>query len=178
MKKNILFIDDKSNELEYFTNAFRQITGLFHYIYAGSAEKGLSIIKRTPVDLVFVQYNLPEINGLLFLSAVKSFRKNGSLKVYLYSNSISEEESKMAKRLGAAGCLEKTPDNTTFIRELRAILNPELLPDYVFFPRMETARFMVQEDENPALSLEQAVAMEENLENKANGMKELAPQPA
>src|SRR5215203_3749633 len=130
MKKNILVVDENQDEKDYFINGFKKIPGLFNYVYADCAVKGLNILKRMHIDLVFAHYNMSQANGLLFLSALKSYRKYGNLQVFLYGDQITDSESKMARRLGASGCIEKTSDSVALIRELKAILNPDLLPSY------------------------------------------------
>jgi DNA-binding response OmpR family regulator len=133
MKKHIMLIDDDKDELVIFMDALNPIMGDFKCTYADNAEQAYEMLKYLEPDVIFVDYNLPPLNGLQLLAVIRGKRKFRKSKVYLYSTTISDEVNKMARTLGAAGCIEKTNKISTLTHELKAILNPELLPSYVFF---------------------------------------------
>jgi len=135
MKKEILFIYETATELLDFKNAFAQIPGMFNFFYAFTAKEGLQILKRNNIDIAFVKYGLSQIDGLQVLAAAKSFTKLRGVRIYLYEDQITREQSELARVLGASGCIEKKNDPSIFVHELRAILNPQLLPNYVFLPK-------------------------------------------
>ena len=140
MSKNILLIDHSDEERSYYTKEFNKIQNNLQFYHASSAREGLRLLKREKVDIVLIQKNLPVINGLLLLSGIKYIRKFRNLKVFIYSESIDDGYSSLARMLGASGCIEKKEDNGTVQRELNAILNPGLLPKYVFFRKREIAQ--------------------------------------
>jgi DNA-binding NtrC family response regulator len=135
MKKRILLIDDDKDELEIFTEALAAIDSDYECSYADNTNKAYDMIRRAKTDLIFVDYNMGPMNGLQFLSVVTSDDKFKAAKVYLYSTHISDEVNKMAKVLGAAGSIEKPFELQVLTHQLKAILNPDLLPPYVFFAR-------------------------------------------
>ena len=140
MKKHILLIEDDNDELGIFMDALNKVEGSFKCTYAKSADHALEILNYVKPDLIFIDFNLPKVNGLQFLSIFHSDSKPNGIRVFLYSTKITDEVRKMAKVLGAAGCIEKTNTINNLVHQLKAILNPALLPSYVFFPNVNSAR--------------------------------------
>lgn len=135
MKKNILLIYETAAEQLDFKQAFAEIPGLFNFFYAYTAKEGFQILKQNNIDIAFVKYGLSQIDGLQVLAAAKAFTKLRGVKIYLYGDEITHEQSELARVLGASGCIEKKNDAGVFIHELRAIINPQLIPNYIFLPK-------------------------------------------
>jgi CheY-like chemotaxis protein len=121
MKKYILFIDDDTDELMIFLDAINKVPGDYKCTYASSPDQAIEFLKCAVPDFIFVDYNLPKLNGLQFLSILKSERKLDHVSKFLYSNRITEDVSKMAKVLGATGCIEKTDTVGILAVELMSI---------------------------------------------------------
>jgi len=153
MKKNILFIYETADELLDFKNAFAEIPGVFNFFYAFTAKEGFQLLKRNTIDIAFVKYGLSQVNGLELVAAARGFAKLRTVKIYLYEDEITREQSEMARVLGASGCIEKKSDISVFVHELRAIINPQLLPNYVFLPKKVSLNLsaMLQPDPNLAM---------------------------
>ena len=154
MKKDILFIYQTAAELLDFKNAFAEIPGVFNFFYAFTAKEGFQILKRTNIDIAFVKYTLPGIDGLQFLAAAKAFTKLRGTRIYLYEDEITREQSELARVLGASGCIEKKSDAGVLVHELRAIINPQLIPNYVFLPKKISLNLsaMLDPDQRQAIS--------------------------
>lgn len=141
MSKNILLVDHFDGDRMYYTNELKEIQTGLQFFYATSAREGLRLLKRQKIDIVFIEKSLPIVNGLLLLSGIKYISRLKKVKIFIYSESIDEGYSSIAKMLGASGCIEKKSDRSAVQRELNAILNPGLLTKYVFFRRYESEDF-------------------------------------
>lgn len=130
VKKQILLIDEDKDELRSFTRIVNHIDPSFRCMYADAAKRTLHLLPYAQPDFVFTNYHLPEINGLQLLSAIKFEPRLKAVKVFIYSESIDDETIKMAKILGAAGCIEKGTFND-LAHQFKAIFSGELLPSYV-----------------------------------------------
>jgi len=132
MKKHILLVDDDADELKIFLDALRQLPGdLFKCTYANNAAHALEMLKYLTPDFIFVDFNIPKINGLEFISEMK---KNESLKlshIFIYSTHISEKLSQEAQAIGASGCIAKTNTIDKLVAELKEILTGEVMTDYI-----------------------------------------------
>jgi len=141
MTRSIMVIYETAGELGEFKTAFGKIPGVFNFFYAFTVKEGFHLLKRNSIDIVFVKYTMPEVNGLQLLAAVKTFNKFNGVKIYLYEDEITREQSELARMLGASGCIEKKIDATVFVHELRAIINPQLIPNYVFLQNKVSVDF-------------------------------------
>jgi len=122
MKKHILFIDDDTEELKIFLEAMNMVPGKFKCTYASAPMQAFEMLKYITPDYIFVDFNLPKMNGLQFLSVLNSDDKFRHVRSYLYSNRINDELSKMATVLGASGCIEKTDTIGLLAVELQMVL--------------------------------------------------------
>jgi CheY-like chemotaxis protein len=131
MQKNILLIDDDIDELKIFTDAVKEVPGNFKCIFVNDTQEALIKLQSFIPDYIFVDFNIPKINGLDFLSAVKKSDNLKKIPVFLYSTSISNEMSRMAELLGAAGSIEKTFSIAMLASELKVLLTDGARPNYV-----------------------------------------------
>jgi len=124
MKPHILLVDDDKDELSIFLDALRELPedDGFKCTYADSAEKALEILKYLVPDFIFLDYNLPGMNGLRMLSIISTQPNLKRTQVYLYSNQINEVLLQSAMLLGARGCIRKTNSIHTLSHELESVL--------------------------------------------------------
>jgi CheY-like chemotaxis protein len=127
MQKTILLIDDDIDELKIFNDAIKEVPGDFKSVFVNDTEEALNILLSFIPDYIFVDFNIPKINGLDFLSAVKKTDNLKEIPVFLYSTSISNEMSKMAELLG----IEKTFSIATLASELKVLLTDRVKRNYV-----------------------------------------------
>jgi CheY-like chemotaxis protein len=132
MKKNLLLIDDDQDEFAIFMDALNDLHGSFKCDYAGSAEQALELLQSRVPDFIFVDFNMPNFNGLQLLSVIKGEPKLKKSKIFLYSGNISEETHKMARIFGAAGCIEKPGTINKLIHNFKAIFAGELMPEFAY----------------------------------------------
>ena len=122
MNKNLLLVDDDADELRIFLDALDELKDNTHRCcYVCDTEIALKILKVFEPDYVFVDFNMPRINGLDFLSSLKKDGRSKPVRVFLYSTSISREMSVRAMQLGAAGCIEKAESVERLASELELI---------------------------------------------------------
>lgn len=66
----ILVVDDMSTSRGLITQAL-EAAGIRNILVADGARQAMGIMASTPVHLVISDYNMPEIDGLQFLEAVR-----------------------------------------------------------------------------------------------------------
>lgn len=107
MKKHILLIDEDKDKLKLFMEALADVPGSFKCTYASCAAQGLDMLQYLHPDFIFIDYNLPQVNGLEMLALIKRDHKINDIPVFLYSTNINKSTNEAAMALGAAGCIEK-----------------------------------------------------------------------
>jgi len=132
MKKRILLIDEDKEQFISFLEILKHCQGPFKCTHATSGRQAIELLQHTVPDIIFINYELSEIDALQVVSAIRFQSRLKETKVYLYSDNITDENSKMARMLGATGCIEMSAEQSDLIHKFKAIFSPELLPSYVF----------------------------------------------
>jgi CheY-like chemotaxis protein len=109
MKQHILLIDDEQDELEILLEALKQIPveDGFKCTYATNASHALIMLRYLVPDVIFVDMNMPGLNGLDFLMHIRGDGKLRNVRIFLFSNSITDNIREKATRLGATACINK-----------------------------------------------------------------------
>ncbi|TXE06858.1 response regulator transcription factor [Gelidibacter salicanalis] len=93
----------------------------------GTVATGIEIfefIRRYPIDVIISEIDLPELNGITALRAIK--KENTELKVIMFSHQPEEIYAISTIRAGAAGYLSKTADTATLKEAILKVYNGEI----------------------------------------------------
>ena len=123
MIKKILLIDDDQDEQVIFSEALKEIADSIKCAFALTAEEGLKIIKEFMPDLVFLDINMPAVNGFECLTLIKRDAQLNSTPLIIYSTSINETACGKAKKIGAADCLQKCASIHELSKALKDYIN-------------------------------------------------------
>jgi two-component system, chemotaxis family, chemotaxis protein CheY len=112
MAKNILIVDDSATMRKIIMRGLRQ-AGIENADFkeAGDGLEGLKAMETTAFDLILSDVNMPNMNGLDFVKAVKE-KMPTPPPIVMITTEGSEEVIKEAMARGARGYLKKpfTPD--------------------------------------------------------------------
>jgi CheY-like chemotaxis protein len=100
---NILFVDDDPDDIKIFGEAVKEVDAKINFLPASSGMKALEILnqQKTLPDYIFLDVNMPRMNGIQFLETIKKEKKFSGIPVVMYSTTKSNEHEKHAKQLGA-----------------------------------------------------------------------------
>lgn len=106
---HILYIDDDSEDREIFQEAITQISPTSVCNVATDGVQGLKALEEFVVmpDFIFVDVNMPVMNGRQFLEKVKSAARLRSIPVIMYSTTSFAEERNEYYKMGARDVLVK-----------------------------------------------------------------------
>src|SRR5688572_9395212 len=169
MKKHLLIIDEDQNELASFMEILKNIKDTFKYKYAQSGRQAMEMLQHTLPDYIFIDYELSEMNALQLVSAIRFQTKLKETKVYLYSDYFMDDTSKMARMLGATGCIEKSGEFSGLVHKFKAIFSPELLPSYVFLKNNQPAHFFCYNAAFLSLVDDNSKTIQEKYQKTGNG---------
>jgi DNA-binding NtrC family response regulator len=122
MTREILLIDDDADELEVFTSALHSFDVTIVCTLAKNLDEALDFLKYSSPAYIFIDFNMPNQNGLECLSEIKKISKLEQSRIILYSNYISEEINKQAIALGAYNCIKKPNMIHVLAKNLKEIL--------------------------------------------------------
>ncbi|HHI78707.1 MAG TPA: response regulator [Planctomycetes bacterium] len=117
---NILIVDDSGTMRKIIMRGIRQAGfKVDSFVEAEDGVKGLSALEGTSVDLILSDVNMPNMNGLDFLSAVRE-KYGTSTPVVMITTEGSNDVVNEARTRGANGYLKKpfTPE------QVQTVLGP------------------------------------------------------
>ena len=122
MIKRILIIDDDDDEMDILTIAFRQIGQEVDLQHEKNPENAIEVLRRFRPNILFLDYNMPKINGLLCLDAIRKVSLPEPVLIIFYSSHITAEVQAKAIELGAIGCIEKAYNVNSLVRKINRLL--------------------------------------------------------
>jgi CheY-like chemotaxis protein len=109
----ILLVDDDQADAKDIKTTLDKINLVYKLEIAKNGEQGLEMLRlktKNPEalpDLVLVDLNMPQMNGLEFLSAIRNCNEWKHLKCFVLTSPEKKLEHEQAKSLGISGCIVK-----------------------------------------------------------------------
>lgn len=122
--QNILLIDDDQDDHEIFSAALEKISANLTCNLRQDATEALEQLKNdllTP-DLIFLDLNMPVMNGQEFLNAVKKSEKLKGIPVIIFSTTSNRETIRLTKELGALDFITKPNKFDSLVMLLKSVL--------------------------------------------------------
>lgn len=124
MSKHILIVDDDKDDQQIFCDVIQDINPHFVCDTANNGLEALQHIEiREPYDMVFMDINMPLMNGFECLKRMKELQNYRHVPVVIMSTSKSEFDYKKSIELGAYQFLPKPTDFATFQANIKSIVN-------------------------------------------------------
>lgn len=121
MKTHILLIDDDIDEMKTFVVALKEVVAPFKCTYASNGIHALKMLFYLRPEAIFVDYNMPAMNGLEFVEEVKKNDELQSIPIFLYSRHISKDTVEKAVQMGITGCMEKPASIEGLVKALKSV---------------------------------------------------------
>ncbi len=123
MKYKVLFVDDDQATLQLMI----RVAGFLGHdvLTASKAPEGMELIEREYPDLVIVDFQMKDINGIQF---VKQVRKNPDLKnipIVIFSAEKTKQQADGARHAGANGFFLKPIPLDEMTRIIQHFTNPQ-----------------------------------------------------
>lgn len=116
---NILVVDDQASMRFIISNMLKEAGHTVTEAEDGS--QALNVLKKTAFDLVLADVNMPQLNGLEFLSSVR--KEWPSLKVVFITSMIEETIVLGAEKLNLDGLILKPFEKAAAMDIINKVLN-------------------------------------------------------
>ena len=129
MYPGILLIDDDDDDQFIFLTALENVAPGSHCDISNNALEAFQFLHtraETP-DMIFLDLNMPLMNGFEFLIIIKSDPRFTLIPVVIFSTSDNPEDQTRAKELGAVQFITKTADIELLKKDLRHIFNRSVI---------------------------------------------------
>jgi CheY-like chemotaxis protein len=109
----VYIIDDDIDDQNFLTEAIKEIDSAIECYTAMNGQEGLNKLEANAVpfpSLIFLDLNMPRIDGRKFLMALKKHPKFKSIPVVIYTTSADQKDRDEMHQLGAADYVVKQAD--------------------------------------------------------------------
>jgi CheY-like chemotaxis protein len=122
--KNLLLIDDDEDDQEIFLSAVRDISDVVRFTTFFSGIEALENLSQSAIrpDVIFLDLNMPVMNGQQFLVAIKKDPNLKDIPVIIFSTSSQPSAIQTVKELGAADFITKPGLFNELVNILRPLL--------------------------------------------------------
>ncbi|MEK7616344.1 MAG: response regulator [Patescibacteria group bacterium] len=126
MATRILIIDDNKDFLDIFS--LKLTSAGFEVTTAQSGKEGIELAKKIRPDLVLLDVEMPDMNGVETLTKLKEDQNTAALRVAFLTNygepqkEISWTDEKFAREAGAVDYIKKSEDLSEIVDEVKKIL--------------------------------------------------------
>lgn len=127
--KNVFIIDDDHDDQELLIEALTEINESLLFFKADNGSEAMNklISGEIPIpDVIFVDLNMPLVDGKQFLSKIKAENTYSKIPVIVFSTSDDKFESNKLIEMGAAYFIKKPSDFKSLIKELEIIFRSHL----------------------------------------------------
>ena len=107
--QSVLMIDDDNEDREIFQSALHELHPSVSFTSMGDARRALHALIEGSIkpEVIFLDLNMPEMNGLEFLTEVKKNELTAPIDIIVFSTSSHVPTIELTKRLGAKDFITK-----------------------------------------------------------------------
>ena len=125
--QTVLMIDDDVDDQEIFREVLHEIDPLIICLQPVTAKLALSLLledNQRP-DVIFLDINMPIMNGFEFLEEMMAHEHLSSIPVVMYTSSTHHVQQEKAKMLGASDFFTKPSDMNLLKATLKTLVLAE-----------------------------------------------------
>lgn len=124
---NIYYADDDADDREIFCDVIQQINPGIKIILSKDGQEALELLnlQTPPPDFIFLDINMPRVNGLECLVRLKSDDRLKTVPVIIYSTTADSREVMKMKLLGAEEFISKANSFEGLKESIRKVLMKE-----------------------------------------------------
>jgi DNA-binding response OmpR family regulator len=127
---NILIIDDDNDDSDFLRDAIQQISPRANCTMVSSSEEALEGLQTKQIprpDLIFLDLNMPRINGMQCLGKLKATASVSEIPVVVYTTSKSHDQNVESLKLGASHFVTKPSGFRQLCQVVRDVFAKELI---------------------------------------------------
>jgi CheY-like chemotaxis protein len=124
--RSILLIDDDTEDQEIFLDAIKEVDPLILCSFANDAEEALRQLNEEILlrpDILFIDLNMPKINGKQLLREIKKSEHLKGIPVIMYSTFFGQQDIDEIKSMGAVHYMIKATRFAELCNALKFILS-------------------------------------------------------
>ena len=110
-EQSIITVDDSSTKRRIIKNTLQKL-GFETILEAGNGVEALEVMSKNKVDMIVTDWNMPEMDGLTFVKAVRAKDEYKDLPILMITTEAAKEDILTALRSGVNNYVVKpfTPE--------------------------------------------------------------------
>ncbi len=116
----ILVVEDNENN-RYLVNFMLKAKG-YTVINAVTGEEGIELAEKEKPDLILMDIQLPDIDGLEATKGIRKLKENRNVPIVAITSYAMVGDQEKALKAGCTGYIEKPINPDTFMAEIEAYL--------------------------------------------------------
>lgn len=127
-KRTFFIVDDDVDDQELFVEAVSEVDSSIACISVSNGEEALDVLKNRKIelpDMIFLDLNMPRLNGKQCLAQLKREKHLRDIPVVIYSTSSERKDIEETARLGAAHFLTKPNKFADLCREVLYVVSKD-----------------------------------------------------
>ena len=125
--KLVLVIDDSPTQLGI---TIKNLSSSYNIITASNGREGLRLAMSEEPDLILLDLNMPDINGLKVCADLKSFHPTDKTPIVVYSGTMDQHQIHKAFLVGATDYITKESSEEELIKKIDKFLKSNyILPE-------------------------------------------------
>ena len=124
-KNRVLLVDDDVDDQMFLQEAINDLFPNMECIAINNGKEALEFIEKNPPppQYIFLDLNMPFVNGFEFLKEFKKEEDNIETTIYIYSTSSNPSDKEKAKILGADDYIVKYSDLNALKVRLKKVIH-------------------------------------------------------
>lgn len=119
----ILIVDDSTTMRRIIRNNLK-FAGFPDVVEASNGVEGLACVRANSIDLVLTDWNMPEMNGIEFVTALRADDRHKKMPVLMITTEAEREKIIGALAVGVSSYIVKPFDTETLKKKIEQILAP------------------------------------------------------
>jgi len=120
--KTVMVVDDSRIMRNIVKNTFELLKIPVNYLEAGDGKKALELLIGNEVDLVLLDWNMPNLLGIDFLKVVRGMEQYKNLPIIMVTSEASKLNVIEAVKAGVTGYITKPINDKVFMEKISSII--------------------------------------------------------
>lgn len=117
----VLIVDDTSTSRMLIRDGLEQL-GIKNIIHAADGEQALKMMMSTPAHLVISDFNMPKLDGLQLLQAIRSYKPTAGVPFIMLTGKGDTTVLARGRALGLNNYLSKPVDMVTLKKAIEGVV--------------------------------------------------------
>ena len=116
-----LVVDDSSTMRRIIINTLNKL-GYQEVLEAANGREGIDRLATSDIDLVITDWNMPEMNGIDFIRALRAIDKSKDMPILMVTTNAAKDDIVEALRAGVNSYIIKPFTTDTFKEKIEAVI--------------------------------------------------------